>query len=187
MTLRVRIAVHHPAWHICGGGEAYVGSLAEVLSEHHDVTLLVTTRFDPDRLSRLLALGLKNVRVHELSEADVAAAMRSFDLGIRVATARVPRATARRNLLHVQTPIVPRGFLRSPWLGFHNRRAVADYERVVFNSKFTAATCRGLSLGAGVPVVLYPPVDIGTGERRCWDDRDPVILSVGRFCDLGQL
>ena len=62
---------------------------------------------------------------------------------------------------------------------------MSDYERVVFNSKFTASHSGSLSLGEDIPTVLYPPVDIGSGRCDGWDERDANILAVGRFAAHG--
>ncbi len=99
----MRVAIHHAAWHVCGGGELYVGALAEELAKKHETSLLLTTPFDRERLRELLGLRFENVRFVELSstsdsrrlagrrhrsraERAVARALRDFDFGIRVAT-----------------------------------------------------------------------------------------------------
>jgi glycosyltransferase involved in cell wall biosynthesis len=194
----MRVAIHHTAWHICGGGELYVGALAEELAKEHEVSLLVTTPFGADRLRELLGLRFENVRVVELSnkslggrrerfeaERAVARVMRDFDVGIRVATGRVPAAAARRNLLHVQVPFSPRRSPRNFWRRMRNRKALRGYERVLFNSRFTAAMVHRVTPAIPTPTILYPPVEHGGEIPLPWSSRDPVILAVGRFTDQG--
>ena len=196
----MRVAIHHNAWHICGGGELYIGAMAEELSTRHEVSLIVTTPFDPARLGNLLGLHFDHVRIEKLEplsdpglsssrwqrflvERSVTRAMREFDVGIRVATGRVPFGGARRNLLHVQVPYSPGRSLSTIWQSFSNRRALRSYERIVYNSRFTASMASGFSLPSQKTTVLYPPVEMGTAPPCSWKAREPVVLAVGRFTD----
>jgi glycosyltransferase involved in cell wall biosynthesis len=195
----MRVAIHHTGWHVCGGGELYLGALAEELAKEHQVTLLVTSPFAPDRLRELLGLRLENVRLvdlapgprrggrgeHYRAERAVACALSDFDVGIRVATARVPAAGARRNLLHVQAPFSPRRSPRNLWRRMRNREALRGYERVLFNSRFTEAMVRRVAPVIPEPTILYPPVEHEKAAPLPWALRDPVILAVGRFTDRG--
>jgi glycosyltransferase involved in cell wall biosynthesis len=115
----------------------------------------------------------------------VARALKDFDVGIRVATGRVPAAAARRNLLHVQVPFSPRRSLRSLWHRIRNRKALRGYERVFFNSRFTEAMVRRVTPTVPGPTVLYPPVEQEGGAPLPWATREPLILAVGRFTDQG--
>ncbi len=199
----MRIAIHHNAWHVCGGGELYVGVLAEELAKEHDVTLLLTTPFDGDRLQGLLGLDFSGVELLSIvqppvdplrsgrwdrlkAELNVMGATRRFDVAIRVATGRIPLSLSPRNLLHVQVPFRrasrrPRELVSRIW----NRIAGLRYERFFFNSRFTASMVSPISLRNGRGFVLYPPVEMATKEEPDWWSREPVILSVGRFAERG--
>ncbi len=72
----MRVAIHHTAWHVCGGGELYVGALAEELAKKHETSLLLTTPFDRERLRELLGLRFENVRFVELSRLPTRAGSR---------------------------------------------------------------------------------------------------------------
>ncbi|HJS73375.1 MAG TPA: hypothetical protein VJ921_03735, partial [Vicinamibacteria bacterium] len=194
----MRVAIHHTGWHVCGGGELYVGILAEELARKHDVSLLVTSPFRAERLHEILGLRFENVRIFELTpglsrgrrdhyraERAVARTLNDFEVGIRVATGRIPAAAARRNLLHVQAPFSPGRSLRGLWHRVRNRKALRGYERVFFNSRFTEAMIRRVAPTVPGPTVLYPPVEHEAEVPLPWTSREPMILTVGRFTDQG--
>lgn len=197
----MRIALYHNAWHICGGGELYLGTLAEEWSRHHEVVIPLTAQLDRARLRTLLGLGFERVTLLPLEEPLpnprqpstraqrlrrewlLARLFRGFDVTVRVAQSVVPLPAGRRTLLHVQVPWVEgdrglRGRLRRLW----NRRVAGLYDRVLFNSRFTEGT---VALGAGRGVVLYPPIAEPGGAPRAWHLRARRILSVGRFMAHG--
>jgi glycosyltransferase involved in cell wall biosynthesis len=201
----VRIAIAHNAWHICGGGELYLGALAEELAEHHDVALLLTTPFDRERLARVLGLHFRGVSLIKVvnppldpllpyrrstalrTELAIAWAARRYDRLVRVATARIPWPWGRRSLLHVQVPFAswPATSWRTDLNRAWNRLASARYERIFFNSRFTAAITDAASLRSGRGCVLHPPIDLDDQEPERWHTRRPIILAVGRFAEAG--
>ena len=58
-----RIGIYDRWLHVLGGGERYVGGLAEALGRTHDVTLLTHRPVDRRTLERSLQLDLARVRL----------------------------------------------------------------------------------------------------------------------------
>lgn len=54
----MRIGIYNRYWNTCGGGENYTGSIAEVLSQDHDVELISVELVDWDRIQSRLRLDL---------------------------------------------------------------------------------------------------------------------------------
>lgn len=199
----MKIAIAHNAWHVCGGGELYLGSLAEELAQAHHVALVLTTRIDRPRLRSLLGLSFKNVHFVNAAAAlgpqptraaRLAAEMavhnvtRAFDLVIRVATGTVPPPCGRNAWLHVQVPFAvgtsgsTKARLRDAW----NATATQGYSKVLFNSAFTAGFAAARLRDSDRAVVLTPPVDVTPSSRQQpWHLRPQTILSVGRFDGQG--
>jgi len=123
----MRVALYNPGWHVMGGGEVYLGTIAEILCEQHQVDLIAVRPFDLQRLQERLGLRLSGVRVVEVPSAAVASpqgvrewlrnrralartyralerATRAYDVAIAVESDLPPPLAARRNVLHVQVP-----------------------------------------------------------------------------------
>lgn len=202
----MRVGICHNAWHICGGGELYLGTLAEELALDHKVTLLLTTPFDRKRLRDLLGLSLQGVEARSLCSASpvaasgpnrlgrfaaemaIQSAAANYDVIIRVATGTVPPPCHAISLLHVQVPFSTgqlhhgRAALRSAW----NGSACRGFAAMFFNSVFTAGFSPAFSHAKTHAEVLYPPVDVAPAcEPRPWAERALTVLSVGRFDELG--
>ncbi len=201
----MRIALCHNAWHVCGGGELYLGTLAQVLAADSDVDLLLTTAFPKHRLRSLLNLAFdkvgcvqvanplasQNLRTNRRARLSAELALqsraRNYDVVIRVATGTVPPPPCGRvSLLHVQVPFAPsavslKGKMQAAW----NSAARAGYARVFFNSHFTQGFFPDV-VKTGRATVLEPPVDVSTHAPLLpWAERSPTILAVGRFDHQG--
>jgi len=123
----MRIAIYNPGWHVMGGGEKYLGTLAELLSEEHKVDLIITHPVDLDLLQRRLALNLQRVGVVELQtgrtsrpkdlhewlknrieatrlQRALMRITRDYDLAVYLESDCPLRLAARRNILHIQVP-----------------------------------------------------------------------------------
>lgn len=197
----MRIALCHNAWHVCGGGELYLGTLAEALAADNKVDLLLTTPFPKLRLRTLLNVAFNDVgcvhvanppasvapgamrRARLRSELALQSHARNYDVVIRVATGTVPPPPCGRvSLLHVQVPFAPspvtlKAQMQEAW----NQAARSRYARTFFNSQFTQGFYPDV-VSAGRATVLEPPVDVNTQAPVLpWEARSPTILAVGRF------
>jgi glycosyltransferase involved in cell wall biosynthesis len=204
---RLRIGVYDLYWHTLGGGEQVDGSIAELLSVDHDVTLLGPQEPDLDRTLERLGVDLSRCGFSRVfDDPGASAASAEFDVfinGTYLSTAinqapvgyyyvhfpgEVPsrRDRVRHRLGRLGTkalslpPRLPHR-LREVRAGFDRRvirtEFVGSYQRYLANSTFTAEWVERLW---GTPAdVLYPPVrpSVQPGNKR------PLILVLGRFFD----
>ncbi len=63
----MRIAIYNANLHTMGGGEKYMGVIAEALAENNDVEILCTVDIDKDKLCRKLDLNLSKVKIVPLN------------------------------------------------------------------------------------------------------------------------
>ena len=135
-----RIGIYDRWLHVLGGGERYVGGLAEVLGRTHNVTLLTHRPVDRRTLERSLQLDLARVRLatvpYDPDYRAVADASERFDLFVNGSHRDFFAPRARANALVVYFPadpataippleyprwLRPRRLLQRIWLedGFH--------------------------------------------------------------------
>lgn len=205
MTRR-SIAVYDLYWSTMGGGEQVDGTLAQVLAEGHDVTLLGPEPPDVEALQHRLGIDVSRCGYRQVSDDDQASvASADFDLfinGTYLSTA-VNRAregwyyvhfpgtvpTARDRIRHrvadvaVQRLAHVDGRLARLRTSFERRQLRQEhrssYHRYLANSAYTASWVERLW---GVPCdVLCPPVRVQTTSPVA--GKQPVILVLGRFFD----
>jgi glycosyltransferase involved in cell wall biosynthesis len=204
---RLRIGVYDLYWSTLGGGEQVDGSIAQVLAEDHDVTLLGPRPVDVEATVSRLGVDLSGCsyrRVDDDVEASTASA--DFDVfvnGTYLSTAvnRAPtgyyyvhfpgEVTTRIDALRGRLAVAGVKVLRVPprlpqrltevRAAFDRRvprmEFVPTYARYLANSQFTASWVERLW---GRPAdVLHPPVrpTVVPGEKQ------PLILVLGRFFD----
>ena len=206
-TSRLRIGVYDLYWSTLGGGEQVDGSIAQVLANDHDVTLLGPRVPDVDATMRRLGVDLSGCgyqRVVDDGEASEASA--DFDVFVNgtYLSKAINRAAVGYYYVHFPGELPTRAdHLRSrmgvvgvkalslaPRLpqrltevqaAFDRRVArvefVPTYTRYLANSTFTASWVERLW---GRPSdVLYPPVRPSVVPG----DKEPLILVLGRFFD----
>lgn len=203
----LRVGVYDLYWSTLGGGEQVDGTIAEVLSRDHEVTLLGPQPVDVGRTRARLGVDLSRCghrRVRDDLEASAASA--DFDLfvnGTYLSTA-VNRAAngwyyvhfpgevrtwrdelrSRVGMVGVRAlrvaPRLPQR-LREVQSAFDRRirrvEFIPSYHHYLANSQFTATWVRRL-WGAEAEVV-YPPVS----PEVVPGDKQPLILVLGRFFD----
>jgi glycosyltransferase involved in cell wall biosynthesis len=205
MTRR-RIAVYDLYWSTMGGGEQVDGTLAQVLAEHHDVTVLGPQPPDVEALRRRLGVDLSRCDFRRVADDDEAsAASADFDVfinGTYLSTAinqapegwyyvhfpgTVPtsrdrvRARVADVAAHRLAPL--EGRLARVRTSFERRRPrtahLPTYGRYLANSHYTARWVEQLWQ---VPCeVLYPPVRVTAASPV--SGKQPTILVLGRFFD----
>lgn len=207
MSGRRRVGVYDLYWGTLGGGEQVAGTMAEVLSRDHDVTLLSPDHVDADLAMERLGVDVSACGSrYVVDDVDASAASVDFDLFINgtyrsravnrsplgwyyVHFPQIPpgRSDTVRHLLGIAgvralslPPRLPERLVQVQ-AGFGRRVQqlgfVATYERYIANSNFTAQWVRRLW---DVPAeVIYPPVrsDVAVVGKQ------PTILNVGRFFD----
>ncbi len=205
MTRR-RVAVYDLYWSTMGGGEQVDGTLAQVLSDHHDVTVLGPRPPDVDALRRRLGVDLSRCDYRRVSDDDEASqASADFDLFINgtylstavnraregwyyvhfPGTVPTPRDRARQRVAEQATRRLAgvEGRLARIRTSFERRRPriehLPTYHRYLANSQYTAGWVERLWQ---VPCeVLYPPVRTVVASPVA--GKQPTILVLGRFFD----
>lgn len=133
-----------------GGGEKYVGTAAEILSERHAVDMFITRRVDLGILQGRLGLNLQRVGTVELSnkmttrprtvgewlrnrgqaqllQSELLQLTRGYDVAIQLESDSPFRLAARRNILHIQVP--HRCWRMGDFLGAIRQNRLADARR----------------------------------------------------------
>lgn len=206
MNQALRVGVYDLYWSTLGGGEQVAGTIASVLADDHDVTLLGPAPLDLDVTRERLGIDLGGCAFRLVQDdADASSASADFDLFVNVtylssATNHAAcgwyyvhfpgQPPTSRDRLRQWTSVNAARLLDRPGLpqrladvraGFERRVRptghLATYERFLANSHYTADWVRRLW---AVPcTVLYPPVRamLATGPKR------PLVLNVGRFFD----
>jgi glycosyltransferase involved in cell wall biosynthesis len=203
----VKVAVYDLYWSTFGGGEQVDGTIAQVLSGDHDVTLLGPGPVDVERFKARLGIDLSGCAYRKVTDdIEAGEASADFDLFINgtYLSKAVNQAThgwyyvhfpglatgksaQRRNKLYmgaVKALAAPARYVEGvrEWQAAFDRRIerfhfLPTYQHFLANSSFTASWVERLW---GVPsTVLYPPVrpTIKPG------DKSNTILSLGRFFD----
>ena len=205
MTRR-RVAVYDLYWSTMGGGEQVDGTIAQVLAEGHDVTLLGPEPPDIQALRRRLGIDVSRCAYRQVrDDAEASRASADFDLfvnGTYLSTAvnRAPEGwyyvhfpgtvpTARdRTRQRVADVAVQRlanvqGRLARLRTSFERRQLHdehrSSYHRYLANSAYTAQWVERLWQ---VPCqVLWPPVRVQVASPVA--GKQPTILVLGRFFD----
>jgi glycosyltransferase involved in cell wall biosynthesis len=159
-----------------GGGEKYMLSLAECLSQEHDVVLFWDHPEILSDVTRRFALDMSNVRIapslfsSHIPTKDRLLKTREYDMIIHLSDGSIPLSLAKRTLLHIQHPL--------PWikkLSFFDQIKLSLTRGIIYNSEFTKKYADQLFHKKNL--VLYPPAQmIGVGTAK-----DDVILTVGRY------
>ncbi|MEX2627080.1 MAG: glycosyltransferase [Ilumatobacteraceae bacterium] len=206
---RLRVGVYDLYWNTLGGGEQVDGTIAQVLAEDHDVTLLGPEPPDVERTRERLGVDLSACDFRRVADDDEASAA-SADLDVFVNGTYLSRAVNRAPLgyYYVHFPQVPprrgdavrqrlcvagvRAMRAIPVreLPLRLREVAAGFDRRIVRTDFLPSYTRYLANSAftagwverlwGVPAdVLHPPV---RPTVRPGAKRD-LILGLGRFFD----
>jgi glycosyltransferase involved in cell wall biosynthesis len=175
----LKAGIFDPYLDTLGGGERYVLTVAEILSQNgYDVDLF----WDGDtnllnKASSRFELKLDNIHfVPNIFANNIAKRLlllQKYDLIFYLSDGSVPFLFSRQNYLHFQVP-----FTKS-------QKNILNYlkfklvDQVICNSKFTQKfTTQNYT---AKNVVLYPPVDI---TKFSISKKEKIILSVGRFDNI---
>jgi glycosyltransferase involved in cell wall biosynthesis len=149
----MRIAIYNPGWHVVGGGEKYLGTVAEILSEHNQVDLIISRPVDLSLMQRRLGLNLERVGVVEVRseiaskprtvgewlknraearrlQSELQRLTRNYDLAVYLESDYPLRLAARRNILHLQVP--HRRWRAGDFLGAIGENRLAECRREFF-------------------------------------------------------
>lgn len=179
----MKIGIYSPYLDTVGGGEKYMLTIAETLSKENDVDIFLDTH--------LRSLDLKSItkKTSSLLNLNLDAAsfinapfgkgtnlwdrlnfLKNYDLFFYLTDGSIFYSTAKKSILHVQSPIQLSG--NSLWRKIKS----GSWDLIIYNSNFTKTHCQ--KFWKIKSEVLYPPVsteDFTVGKKQ------KIILTVGRF------
>lgn len=204
MGRSLRVGLHSPYFgSTYGGGEKYLGTVAEVLRDaypEHRIEIVSPVPVDRERYRSVLGLDLAGITlrsgtrrvtpVHRalarapglrplrnaLVTRQAGALTREYDLWIAMAYVIPAVSRAARSVMLCQFPY--------PLRGERGRRDLAAFDPLISQSEYVR---RCVERVWGRPSeVLYPPIEIPPGDPD-WQAKRPWILSVGRFVAGGHV
>lgn len=173
-----RVGIYTPFHLTLGGGERYILSVAEALSDCNlDVDLITDFAFSRLRLAQLshmFSLNLTKTGLVNLHDQRLP----PYDLLISMGNEVVPsiEPLGKKNIFHCQFPFPSHGKVQS------RSEDLKRVDVIVVNSNFTDTNYREAASRLGVEVsveVIEPPVELSASPSRIKSPHK--ILSVGRF------
>jgi glycosyltransferase involved in cell wall biosynthesis len=204
----LRVGIYPAALSVMGGGEKYIGKIAEILAKQNEVAFMVFYEPNMEELETRLGLDLSRVTIsnigrpaqvrllHVATIRDLALFLasktfpfvkpyiisrltRKYDIFInQERETYIPSHSRRSYFICEIPPVAP------PNCGMLQKRLFCDpnlktYDEIVVNSYFTRKWAeRYYKRNA---TVLYPPIDT---ESFVPLPKENIILSVGRFCTV---
>lgn len=169
----MKIGIYDPYFHILGGAERYVLSIARCFAGPSEVTIFTKDTNLLGKAESKFGLDLKEIKEstweNDAKKRD--AVLQTLDIFFYVTDGSIFSSTAKKNILIIQTPVhIPKKSI-SNWLKFRS------WHHIICYSNFMADIIKGrLGKHASalfVPITSNPPPDFSIKEN--------VILSVGRF------
>lgn len=172
----MRIGIYDPYLDDLGGGEKYMMSIAEYLSQRNNVTVFWDNQKDFDDVKNRFSLNLEKVRLEKniFSQATGFASRalhtKDYDALIMLSDGSIPFVLSKKLFLHIQQPL--NNFNAQSLKGKIKIARVSgifcnsEYTKTFIENKFQIKTS-----------VIYPPVNI----RAVDVERKNIILTVGRY------
>jgi len=177
----MKAALYSPYLDTLGGGEKYIATIAELLSQKGFEAVFFWD--DPKiikSLSSRFNLELQKVKVLPnifkksggfLKKWRI---LHSYDFSFFLSDGSVPMPLAKNNFLHFQVPFVFKN-VKNP----ANKVKFSRYQGIICNSNFTK---KYIDQTFGInSQIVYPPVDLPLARNL---KKENIILSVGRFFDF---
>lgn len=173
----MKIGIFDPYLDDLGGGEKYMMTIAECLSDKHEIFVFWDKKEDLDELKSRFSLNLDRVCLKQnIFSGKVNTWRRLFetkkyDAIVFLSDGSIPFSLSKKLFVHLQQPLEQ--INSSSWKDAIKLRRIT---KVFYNSRFTRSfNCEKL-LGIQ-DVVIYPPVKLL--EKNVV--KDNIILHVGRF------
>lgn len=180
----MKIAIYSPYLDTFGGGERYMMTIAETLSQGNFVEVLLDQHLDifgadylKNQLSKRFNLNLKGVNfiLAPVGKGSSIISrpffLKKYDLFFYLTDGSIFYPTAKKNILHIQSPL-----LGQPTKSLWGDLKLKGWDLIIYNSKFTQDHSeRNWPL---VSSIVYPPVDTIKIKPL---SKKKYILSVGRF------
>lgn len=179
----MKIAIYSPYLDTLGGGERYMMTIAEALSDNNSVAVLLDKKLGSlgdylkNELSKRFSLNLQKVSFTEApigkgsTSLERSFFLKKYDMLFYLTDGSIFFPTSKKNILHIQSPLVGQP-AKSVW----GKLKLKCWNLIIYNSKFTKEYSE-----KNWPInseVIYPPVDTDKIKPL---EKKKYILSVGRF------
>lgn len=181
--MALRIGIYSPYLDTVGGGERYMLTIAEILSDSNQVDVFLDSHLQEldikeiiGKNSRLLDLDLTKVNFIRApfgkgsSFFKRLSFLKQYDILFYLTDGSVFYSTAKKSILHIQSPIKVNNN------SFWKKIKKSSWDLIIYNSKFTKNYSEkywGLN-----GEVVYPPVDVKSFRSA---KKKKQIITVGRF------
>lgn len=179
----MKVAIYTPYLDTFGGGERYMMTIAEILSQDNNTDVLLDLHlynlgddYLKNELSKRFNLDLSRV---SFKKAPVGKGsntltrsffLKKYDVLFYLTDGSIFYPTSKRNILHIQSPLV--GEANSLW----RKTKLNSWDLIIYNSRFTKDHSE-----KNWPIkseIIYPPVDVDKIRPL---KKKKYILSTGRF------
>jgi len=190
----LRIGIYPAALPVCGGGEKYIGEIAEILSQQNSVSFMVLVKPDVQELKAKLNIDLGRIyfenirtplsmmrtRIATLSNLintyEVSRLTKKYDLFINQEHVTFIPSFSRRSILVCEVPPVKPPLASYLFASLFFDPRSKTYDKIVVNSRFTKKWAE--KYYDNEATVLYPPIDTKAFVPSA---KENILLSVGRF------
>ncbi len=180
----MRIGIYSPYLDTVGGGERYMLTIAQILAPDNQIDILLDSHLQTldineikGRVTRILDISLSGM---DFVNAPLGKGgdgfkrlsfLKKYDLLFYLTDGSIFFSTAKKNILHIQSPIkiTKNSLIR--------KLKQSSWDLVIYNSEFTKKACEKYWKIPGL--VVYPPIDIK--DFKSAKPKTKQIISVGRF------
>lgn len=178
------IGIYSPYLDTAGGGEKYMLSIAEYLSKNRRVDVFLDRHLQELDINKIKSLNEKRHNL-DLSNVKFIKApfgegsiqiqrlvfLKKYDLVIYLTDGSIFYSSAKRSILHIQSPIINKKLLQPL-----NKIKLSSWDMIIYNSEFTKINCQ--KYWGKEAKVIYPPVNTDQIKPL---KKQKIILTVGRF------
>lgn len=173
----MKIGVYDPYLDSLGGGERYVLTLAELLSEKEEIEIFWNDGNIKESIENRLNLRMDKVKfvdnifTRDKNLLQKLILTRKYDIIFFLSDGSIPTIFSKTGILHFQVP-----FKHISRQTLINKIKLTRFQKVVCNSQFTK---KFIDKTYGVnSLVIYPPVDLGSFKPQL---KKNIILNIGRY------
>lgn len=173
----MRIGIYDPYLDDLGGGEKYMMTAAECLSQKNEVTVFWDDKKDVDKLIQRFSLNFDKVKLNKnIFSSNVSLpkrilATRKYDVIIMLIDGSIPIVSSKKLFLHIQQPL-----LNIDISSLKDKLKLLRINSIFYNSKFTKSFNDKIFKKIESSVI-YPPVNIISKKLV----KENIIITVGRF------
>ena len=173
----MRIGIYDPYLDDLGGGEKYMMTIAECLSENHQVDIFWDKQEDLDKLHERFAIDFskinltKNIFSPQVSTLERVRETKKYDVLIILSDGSIPLTLSKKLILHMQQP-----FDLAVAKNLKTKLKLARVNAIFYNSQFSSTFNKKVFSNVK-SMIIYPPVAIHSEKTK----KENIILHVGRF------